>query len=238
MTRTIALFGLLAAFAAAAAAQDDKKDAPKAGKKAVVPDAYRAYLVTDARFLPRVNAPLDRKTWTVDASVKLKPDDRDARDRTSRIHCLVCENGPAPVLAIFTRQDPKGLDPANGTVKLAQELDKLVPKFRGDKLAGFLVFLALEGEYPAEPNDDTRDQLAQQVRDVAVAANTTFVPFGLGPKQSPANAAWGVGDADQVTVVLYNRMRVERRWTFDANGPTPEQIKDVLDATQKAITTG
>jgi hypothetical protein len=233
--RTFALIGLVATLAAAAAAQDGKKDGPKP-KKAVVPDSYRAYLVTDARFLPRVNTPLDRKTWTVDASVKLKGDDRDARDRTSKMHCLVCENGPAPVVAIFTRQDPKGADPNAGAVKLAQDLDKLIPKYRGDKLAGFLMFLRLEGEYPAEPNDDTRDLLAQQVRDVAVAANTTFVPFGLAPKQSETNAQWGIGDADQVVVVLYYRMRVEKRWTFDAAGPTPEQIKEVLDAAQKAIT--
>lgn len=231
--RTIALCGLLAALAAGAAAQDDKKD--QKPKKAVVPDAYRAYLVTDARFLPRVNAPLDRKAWTVDASVKLKLDDRDARDRTSKIHCLVCENGPNPVLAIFTRQDPKGADPSAGAVKLAQELDKIIPKFRADKLAGFLVFLCLDGEYPAEKNDDTRDQLAQQVRDVAIAANTTYVPFGMAAKQSETNATWGIGDTDQVTVVLYYRMRIEKRWTFDAAGPTPEQIAEILAATEKAI---
>lgn len=233
--RTIALCGLFAALGAAALAQDEKQDPPKP-KKVVVPDSYRAYLVTDARFLPRVNAPLDRKTWTVDASVKLKLDDRDARDRTSKIHCLVCENGPNPVLAIFTRQDPKGADPGSGAVKLAQDLDKLIPKYRADKLAGFLVFLCLDGEYPAEKNDDTRDQLAQQVRDVAIAANTTYVPFGIAAKQSETNTTWGIGDADQVTVVFYYRMRIEKRWTFDAGGPTPEQMKEILDTIEKAIT--
>jgi hypothetical protein len=256
--RTFATLGLAAVVAAAVAAQDDPKPRPK---KAVVPDAFRAYLVTDARFLPRGTPPGEEAfdNWTVQASVQLKPEERDARDRTSKVHCLVCENGAAPVVAIFVRTDPTKLDPNSGVMKLAHALGRaevddpkarrkpkgLIRQYRGDKLAAFVMFLCLEGEYPAEQNDDTRDVLAQQVRDLAIKTNAPFVPFGLAPKASKMIDAWGIKPTDEVTVILYNRLRIENkadgtpaRWTFGAEGPTDEQIAEILKATQASITAG
>lgn len=234
MTRRLfAIAGLAAVLAAAAPAQD-KKDDPKPGKKPTVPETFRAYLAADARFTPKGTMPGVRKGWTVDASTKVKADDRDPRDRTGKMHCLVCEYGPAPVVAVFVRSDLKGLDATSGVAQLAQGLEVLIPKYRGDKLAAFMMFLQLEGEYQAEANDDTRDDLAAQVRGLAVAANATYVPFGLAPKQSKEIAEWGVGENAQVVVVFYDRMRVERRWSFDAD-PTPAQVKEVLDAVEQHL---
>src|SRR5262249_13235415 len=107
------------------------------------------------------------------------------------------------------------------------------PAYRGDKLAGFVMFLRLDGEFAAE---EMGDVVAQQIRDLSIATNATYVPFGLAPKQSPANTAWEIGENDEVTVVLYNRLRVEKRWKFGADGPTPEQIKEIVAATEEAIT--
>src|SRR5262249_34074037 len=226
--RMFVLFGLAAVLAAAATAQD-----PPRPKKAVVPETFRAYLVTDARFLPAKNTPIDRKGWTVQASTQLKGDDRDARDRTGKMHCLVCENGSSPVLAVFVRTDPKGLDQNSPVMKLTQEIEKLIPAYRGDKLAGFVMFLRLDGEYPA---DEMRDVVAQQIRDLSIATNATYVPFGLAPKQSPANTPWEHGEHAQVTAGRSNQPRVEKRWKFGADGPTPEQIKEIVAATEEAIT--
>src|SRR5688572_9825695 len=90
--------GLL--LAAAAAAQEPKVD-PKADPKAAstaqpgewVPATFRAFLVADGRFPPKVPQPT-------------KAEDRDPRDRTRKIHDLVGENGLSPVVAIFVRPDP------------------------------------------------------------------------------------------------------------------------------------
>src|SRR6478736_3128177 len=123
--------------AAAAAAQEpkvepkaDPKDKSTAQKGEWVPATFRAFLVADGRFPPKVSPPV-------------KAEDRDPRDRTRKMHDLVGENGLSPVVAVFVRSDPTDL-PGSGVVKLAQALDKKIPDYRGDKLSGFVQFLWLD----------------------------------------------------------------------------------------------
>ena len=42
--------------------------------------------------------------------------------------------------------------------------------------------------------------------------------------------------ADEVTVIIYNRLKIVRRWTFPADGPTDEQIKQIIAATEEVVT--
>jgi hypothetical protein len=221
--RLFGLLGMLAVLAAAATAQDekkdDKKDEPKAkaAKPPLVPATFRAYLVTDQRYPAKVANPV-------------KPDDRDPRDRTGKIHCLVCENGPNPVVAIFVRADPK----ADATAKLAELTNKvsgLITTYRGDKLAAFAMFLQLDGEYP---NDEARDEKANDVRVLAGVAKAPNVPFGLAPTKSPALDAWGVGEKDEYTVVFYRGMREVKRWKF-MEAPTGDQVKEIADAVEAEL---
>lgn len=266
--RIVGVLGLVAA-AVAASAQNPPSSGTKPGD--ILPSTFRAFLVTDDRFPPKVSPPT-------------KPEDRDPRDRTSKIHCLVCENGQSPVVTIFVRADAKNLGGGSGVAKLAQAVNRLIPQYRGDRLAGFVVFLKLEGvakdfenakitttvknpddtktaidvaygktektvtitdpkkqvtqtelgfEYP---DDERRDALAAEVRDFAAEVKAPNVPFGLAPASSKANQAWGIGEKDEVTVIIYNRLRVAKRWTFDAKGPTDEQIKEIVAATEEMIT--
>jgi hypothetical protein len=263
------LIGLVAAAAALAQAQDPPAGGTKPGD--IIPSTFRAFLVTDDRFPPKVSPPT-------------KPEDRDPRDRTNKIHCLVCENGQSPVVAVFVRSDPKNLGGDSGVAKLAQAVNRLIPQYRGDRLAGFVNFLKLEGvaadfenakitttvknpddtkttidvaygktgkvvtvtdpqkqttqtelgfEYP---DDERRDALVAEVRDFAAEVKAPNVPFGLAPTNSKATQAWGIGEKDEVTVIIYNRLRVAKRWTFDAKGPTDEQVKEIVAATEEMIT--
>ena len=237
--------GLL--LAAAAAAQEPKVD-PKADPKAAstaqpgewVPATFRAFLVADGRFPPKVPQPT-------------KAEDRDPRDRTRKIHDLVGENGLSPVVAIFVRPDPDKLADS-GVVKLVQALDKKIPQYRGDRLAGFVQFLQLGGMEKAValpnpdgttttvpldaefPDDEKRDEYADAILKLANAAKAPNVPFGLAPANGKAAAAWGIKAGDQVTVVAYNRMRVKNRWTFGAAGPSDAEVAAVIKATEEMVT--
>lgn len=211
----------------------------------VVPSPFRAFLVTDTRFPP---------VKTPDGQVTTDP-----RNRQGKLHCLVCENGLAPVVAIFVRSDPKALAPNGGVAKLTKNLDALIPKYRGDKLAGFLMFLRLQGgtkvvtvktkqadgtevetkvEQDMEfPDDEKRDQYVATIKEFANALNTPNVPFGLAAEKSKALTAWGVTDTDEVTVVVYNRMRmVGQPWRFAKDSDlTDAKIDEILKSVESAI---
>src|SRR4051812_10360557 len=97
--RTSRLFGMIGLFAAAVAAApaQDKKDAlppPEPGAKegGEVPSVFRTYVVYD----PRYGRPAKKTVGEKDE--KGEPRVWDVRDRTGKIHCLVCENGLSPVV--------------------------------------------------------------------------------------------------------------------------------------------
>jgi hypothetical protein len=234
------MFGILGMLVAALAATAQDKPDEKQSQK--VPSTFRAYLVVDKRFPAKTPPPV-------------KPQDRDPRDRTDKMHCLVCDNGLSPVVAIFVRADAKGLArDTSGVVKLAKRVDALIPKYRADKLAGFIIFLKTEGppkppvkvagtddstkpvELDAEyPDDEKRDEYAREINDVAAAANTPNIPFGLAPATSKAATAWGIKPDDEVTVIIYNRLRIEGRWVFKGDGPDDKEIETIIAATKKML---
>ena len=237
--RTLGMLTVL--LAATGVAAQDPADAPSTGQVGqVVPSTFRAYVVVDDRFPPK----------TEEGKSELVP---DPRNRTNKMHCLVCENGLSPTVAVFVRADPKTLDATSGVVELAQAVNRIVPEYRADRLSGFVSFLLVEGgpktvtakgpggadvvvELDAEyPDDEKRDVYADAIRDLAKAADTPNVPFTLAPAESKATAAWGVGPADEVTVVVYYRLRVKHRWTFPATGPTAEQVGEIIAATRTMI---
>lgn len=241
--RMFGLFGLLVAVAGGGRGQDTKPQstAPPTKSGDVLPSAFRAYLVIDDRFPPKVTPPT-------------KPEDRDPRDRTNRMHCLVCENGLSPGVAVFVRTDTKTLAPTGGVGRLIEALNGLLPKYRGDKLAAFVMFLRLEGGTKAVkvknadgtetdveldleyPDDEKRDIYATEIRNFANSVKAPNVPFGLAPVKSKAVTAWGIGDNDEVTVVLFNRLRVVNRWTFKADGPSEAQIAEITKAVSEMVT--
>jgi hypothetical protein len=231
----------------AAIAQDPKADSKVTYPPDVVPATFRAFLVTDSRFPP-----------VKEGEGKDAKESPNPLNRTGKIHCLICENGLAPVVAVFVRNEAKALGSDSGVAKLAKSLNALVPKYRADKLAGFVMFLNLEGgkqsikipgaeggteqtltvdkEYP----DDTvenRERYAKDIRELANAVNTPYVPFGLAPNKSDSVAAWKIGEKDDVTVIVYYKMRmVGQPWRFaKAADLTDEKVSEILKSAENAI---
>jgi len=212
----------------------------------VIPSTFRAFLVTDSRFPPI------KEGEGKDAKERPNP-----LNRPGKIHCLVCENGLAPVVAVFVRPEAKAFGAESGLAKLAKGVNGLIPKYRSDKLASFVTFLNLEGgkksikipgaeggtdtsltvdqEYP---DDEKRDTYTAEIREFANAVNTPNVPYGLAANKSDALTAWKIGEKDDITVVLYYRMRVVGQpWRFAKYSDlTDEKVAEILKATENAIT--
>jgi hypothetical protein len=226
----------------AAAAQPPKTAFPAD----VIPSTFRAFLVTDNRFPPIKEG--EGKTATE------RP---NPLNRAGKIHCLVCENGLAPVIAVFVRPEAKAFTAESGLAKLAKGVNGLIPKYRSDKLAGFVMFLNLDGGKKAikipgaeggtdtaltvdqeYPDDEKRDTYTAQIRDFANAVNTPNVPFGLASNKSDAASAWKIGEKDDITVVLYYRMRVVGQpWRFAKHSDlTDDKVAEILKAAENAIT--
>ncbi len=241
------LAGLLC-FCSLIAAADDPK--PKSAGE-VIPSAFRAFLVTDARF-PPVKTP----------DGKEQP---DARIRAGKIHCLVCENGLAPVIAVFVHlRGPASttLAPDKGVADLVVKTNRMIsqPQFRANKLASFVMFLRLESgtkevtvktikdktevetkvkedlEFPDE-DDLKRAEYVEDIKKFASTLNAPNVPFGLVAEKSKALTEWGVKDTDDVTVVLYHRMRIVKSWTSEKGIElSDEKVADILKTTADLLT--
>ena len=211
--------GLLLGFACLAAAVTLVAQDAKPG--ASVPSAFRSFVVTDDRFPPKVTP------------IKA-PEDRDPRDRTDKMHCLVCEYGLNPAVLVFSRATPAEDGPA---AKLAKQLDLILQtrEARGNSFNAAVVFLTRDAEYPSDTrrNDKgefVREEMAKQVKDLATQLKAPRVVFALAAKASPDLAGWGVADADETVVVLYNRLRVVKRWNFAAGAPSDDEVKAVAAA--------
>lgn len=204
--------------------------------KNVVPSTFRSQLVVDDRFKDPITNPDGTKG-------------PDPRNRTGKIHCLVCEHGLAPVVAVFVRAETTDPKVEPGLTKLLKGTDALLPKYRADKLAAFATFLALDGgpklvkladgteketdkEYP---DDEKRDAKAKALKDYAAKTATPNIPFGLAGADSKALKEFAIGD-EPVTVVIYNRLRIVNRWALKADDLTDEKIDEILNATQGMIT--
>ncbi|MBP3959075.1 hypothetical protein J8F10_27845 [Gemmata sp. G18] len=264
--RAIAVAGLLTVAGAAVRAQEPQSAlvpalssaAQPAGRAPtnsnVVPSTFRAQLVVDNRFSPKIAAPKGEA---------VKDEDRDPRDRTGKMHCLVCEHGLSPVVAIFVRADTAGLKDTDGLSKLFRKLDAdtkdpnkpregLISKYQADKLAAFGMFLKLEGGTKAVtvkgadgsdekvavdleyPHDEKRDEKREEVERYAGIVKADKVPFGLAADKSAALTAFAVGDAP-VTIIIYNRMRIAQRWELKLDELTDEKVTAIAAAIEDMV---
>jgi hypothetical protein len=196
---------------------DEKKDEPK--KLDIDPKqvgGFRMYLVSDSRF-----------------------DLKDDRNRVGKLHDPVTEYSLNTVVAVFARKIPT--DPKDAEVPLMKMQQELAAKYRFDRFGAFFAFLALKKDFSM---DDERDTLIEQVRNIAKTAEVPLVSVGLaeatvgkegddkdGAQPAPQVTAWGIGPEDQITVVLYYRLKFVKRWKFTADKPPTEaDLKEISAA--------
>lgn len=153
---------------------------------------------------------------------------------TDKAHNGVYKGARLAGFMMFLRLDffEAVLDPDKGEVKKSDKQTgwtKLVVVKNAD---GTETKVEMDKEYP---DDEFREEYASKVRDLANAVKAQYIPFGLASQQSKAIARFGLKPAADVTVVIYDKLKVVKRWEFPADGPTDEQIKEVIAATKEMV---
>lgn len=222
-----------------------------------VPSPFRSYIVYDGRY------PLD-----------------NPKNRQDKMHCLVCENGLAPVVAIFSRTVPADGDAP--LARLMKALHPLIPKYRGDRFAAFVIFLRTEAGQKEVvvkrpdgsetkltldkefPDDDRTKEVVdggdpkkppqflfereEEVKAIrgeldsskplggfAALVDTPNIPLGLAATRSRQTTDFGIQDTDEITVILYNRLFIEKRWSFKPNELDDAKIAEIAAAAEQTI---
>lgn len=120
-------------------------------------------------------------------------------------NCLVCNYGGSPVAAVFARKDSEAL------TALVKQLDAAGSK----GLKSFVVYLS---------DDENRPNQAKALADKLDLKNTVLAVDNVtGPK------AWTISKDADVTVVLYNRRKVEANHTF-AEGKLDSRAVELIVA--------
>jgi hypothetical protein len=147
----------------------------------------------------------------------------------SRFHDLVSEHGLDPVVLVFVR----GVEPGDFVMDLLQKLEALAAKNERSRLAVVAVFLT-DDVKDLVKDDAKREDAAGKVMDkvgkVEHVAAAVDVPADV-------KDAYKLNDDAEVTVMLYNKFRVETNRAFAAGalneagvGSVVDEIKGKLDA--------
>ncbi|MBD3672448.1 MAG: hypothetical protein HUJ26_02880 [Planctomycetaceae bacterium] len=127
----------------------------------------------------------------------------------NRSVCHVCRNGSRPVVMIVLRE----LKPSQRV--LLRNVDRLVEKHRERGLRAFAVYLT---DLPR--------------RDIPLVQTFQYngrieMPVGISPAAIGTDQL-GVEETIPVSVILYHDTTVWKRYDFDVNGPSHQQIRDIL----------
>ena len=141
-------------------------------------------------------------------------------EHRDRPHCLVCEYGLSPVVAVFTRDVPA---PDRPVAKLLQALDEAVEKNKALGLRAFAVVLT-----DAADNVDARKAAAQRLRDFAEAAKLRNVVLSLDTAAGPKD--YKLSPDAEVTVLVYSRHKVEANFAYRKGAFNEEDTKAILAA--------
>ncbi len=186
---------------------------PEELAKPPIPRSFRMYLVSDGRY-----------------------DLKDERNRVGKLHDPVTDFGLNTVIGVFVRGVPAENDAAIALLRKQQEL---VAKYRQRRVSAFMAILALKKDYA---DDDDRDKLTTQINALVKGADVPLVSVGLAeatldgdtvPKQV---ADWKIGEDDAITIVLYHRFHLVKRWSFKAGvQPTKKDLDELSDAVEKIV---
>lgn len=125
-----------------------------------------------------------------------------------RNHCLVCENGLNPVAMVFARE------PSAALIKLLSKFEATCDKHQSSGLGSFAVFLS---------KDESLDKKLE-----AAARKNRFEHVVLSIDEPEGPAGYKVSADADVTVVLYDKHKVEANHAFRAGALNDETIEKIM----------
>ncbi len=158
--------------------------------------------------------------------------------RPQHMHDFVTERGLKPTVAVFALQLPA--NPQDPLAVLLQKVNAAAVARAQSSFGAFAVFLTLNRDFYEDPDRDKRvaelDALAKQI-------SLTQLPVGLAHPEALPVRQYGLITRDDpvamirrhlVTVLIYDKHRVQRRFTFTEDKPLTEQsIQEVFSAIEK-----
>ena len=84
--------------------------------------------------------------------------------------------------------------------------------------------------------DEARDEKAKAVKDFAAQMKVPNVPFGLAAGRAEAAGEYGIKDDHDLSVILYTRAKVAKRWAFTADKqPTDADVDAIIEAAKALL---
>jgi hypothetical protein len=136
-------------------------------------------------------------------------------DHKGKYHCLVCEFELNPTALVFGRAP----DPEVG--KLAKKLDETITRDQNAFLRGGVVFLA------SPENEKERNDLETKINDWLKANEVPHLAVGTMESAGPKD--YELGREDEVTVILYTRLRVVKRVAFKRGMLTDKDVDTIVE---------
>lgn len=161
-----------------------------------------------------------------------------------RPHCLVCEYGAFPVVAIFATEPADGKD--GPLTALLQKLEEAIPRQDEFKLRGFVIFVSPAARpNPVVKKDDDGDKLSEELADQAAAREALHARLtARAEKLKSVVVACAVPDAvkayklhpkAQTTVLFYRKLKVIDNYAFQADMMTEEDAAKIVEKVEKTL---
>jgi len=143
----------------------------------------------------------------------------------ANLHCLVCDYGLRPVVAVFTRE-PIAANKSLAT--LLQKLDEDLVKHKDARLRAFAVLLS--DQFPKE---EGRKDLVAGLDTAGKELDLKRLILAAGDSAGPDN--YKLNKDAALTVVLYRNHKVIANFAFAKDKFTENDITAILEAVHKMI---
>jgi hypothetical protein len=139
--------------------------------------------------------------------------------RAGKPHCLVCDYGLDPGVAIFARTVPT--KPDAPLADLIKKLDDLIAKRPDVRLGAFVVFLN-------DAKETEREALIKSLEKLSAALKLQHVVLSIGPAAGPEG--YDIDKDAEVTVLVYQKLEVKANFAFPRGTPLTAKDADTIAA--------
>jgi hypothetical protein len=144
-----------------------------------------------------------------------------------KFHSLVSEHGLDPVVLVFVR----GVEPGDFVKDLLQKLDALAAKYEPLRLTVVAVFLT-DDVKDLVKDDAKREEAAGKVMDTVGKLEHVAAALDVLPD---VKDAYKLNDNAELTVMLYNKFRVETNRAFAAGTLDEAGVGSVVDEINRKL---
>jgi len=153
-----------------------------------------------------------------------------------KVHCLFCERELYPTVGIVAFRLPE--KPTDPLAVLLQKLEARVTENHAAHFGAFVIFLSLDKTLEQDPTGGEMPVAAAEglIKDLKLKE----VTLGLEHKDNAPLATFGISkdkpEDNEVTVIVYQKHKVERRFSFSAaKKMTDADVQQILAAVDKML---